>query len=128
MTHPDDPRTLEMDWDYQFHVNNKTNSWRDRLARRLRIIAQQIDGRTTLGIHITTSPAIGSRRTQDCIRHGLAAMKEAVASEVSAEAQEALFRRMQPYLFEDSDETHLIALAPEDVPHPADAHRNGHGR
>lgn len=121
MTCPDENHTLEMDWDFQFHVNNKTGSWRDRLARRLRMIAQQIDGRTTLGIRITTSPDIGSRRTQDCIRHGLTAMKEAVASEVSAEAQEALFRRSQPYLFEDLQESPLPSLA------PAGADRNRHG-
>lgn len=90
-------RAYEAGWTWRLQVNTQPG-WRGWLATRLRLLAQHIDGSTTLGITIQSDPPLSPRRERQALACGLEAMERAVASEVRDAAIERALIRTYPEL------------------------------
>lgn len=88
---------------WSVRVNHAPRNLREHVAHFLRKLAQDIDGRNTLGIEIDSRPSLNETVKRRCINSGLGAIERFVESEVVLEANEHLLKRIRPELFEDCD-------------------------
>lgn len=92
-------KTTTIGYWFRFHVNTAT-SWRERVGNLLRRAAWCIDGRWHIAIDIVTLPPISKDQQLACIKHGLVAIKRAVADELGTEAIETVMREDAPHLYQ----------------------------
>lgn len=89
-------------YQWTFRANADLNV-RERIAAIVRALAQKIDGRISLAIHIETEPQIGYERTLACLQFGYRAIQSAIDDETKSALVENVMENECPYLFDPSD-------------------------
>lgn len=96
-----------MKWCYLYEGRSPaalpTDTWRGRLARRLRLWADWLDGRQSTAHRIARIAAevgLSPQQAAECIRAGLWLTERAICEAVRAEAEERAFRASCPELFD----------------------------
>lgn len=97
-------QVILLSWRFRLQVNGPPRNWRDSVGDVLRLLAEKIDGRVSLGVQAATEPPIGHRRMLECLNLGFDAARRALESEARAEAEETVLRQMHGELFDESDE------------------------
>lgn len=87
--------------EYWYRIRiNAGPGWRVWMGRRLRNLADRIDGRTTLAIEILSVPPLSRKQQLQCLLEAKRALDAAVSSEVHAESLEAMMKEHCGRLYE----------------------------
>lgn len=97
---------LSTEWAYRLEINahqlpgyTPARPARELVANALRSLAQWLDGRHSLAVRITTTPALSPRQKRECFDHAADAWQRALGQTALAEAQEQLLRQQRPDMF-----------------------------
>lgn len=77
----------------------KPASWRRKLGRLLRGMADRLDARRSWAAALHTEPPLSSEAVKDCFKQGAIAIEAAALAECRLEAQERILQRSEPKLF-----------------------------
>ena len=88
---------IELTWSFELKVNT-TYGWREKVGMALRYMADDIDGRKTLAIEISSLPPISKDARHYIIDRGVKHMKALLEAEAGSEAHDSMFEIVHPEL------------------------------
>lgn len=80
-------------------VNAYGTTWRERLARAVRRLADRIDGQVSVRMATRTVPEISYQQRVECVEYGLRMVHQCLLLTAEQEAKEQAFRATHRELF-----------------------------
>lgn len=80
-------------------VNDYGTTWRERLARTVRRLADRIDGQVSVRIATRTVPEISHQQRVECVEYGLRMVRQCLLLTAKAEANEQVMKALYKELF-----------------------------
>lgn len=88
--------------DYSWRVAvNTPRTWRERLAHRLHVLAERIDGRVSIAVTVESTPPLSKPQVQAAVSSTFKGLCLAIDSTVHADALEGLMKHYRPDLYQD---------------------------
>lgn len=93
-------RSALVEWHRRLAVNSASGV-RQKVARAIRRIADRVDGRKSLVIEMTSTPALPKELRERIVRKGFDHMAALLMEAARAEALEAGMRTLHPELYDE---------------------------
>lgn len=89
-----------LDLSFRWGKEAAGTSWRWCLGRLIRAAADKVDGRSSIAVHFSTTPALSPDTVNECLRLGVQHVARLAEDELRCQAQERLLQRANPKLYE----------------------------
>lgn len=93
------PKTIRVAFGASCRINDYGTTWRERLARAVRRLADRIDGQVSVRMATRTVPEISYQQRVECVEYGLRMVHQCLLLTAKQEAQERAFRATHRELF-----------------------------
>jgi len=92
--------------------NERAATWKQRVAAKLRDLADRVDGRESLALRMESNPPLPESVKAECVHAGLLHLAQCVEASLIAEVNERRMQRALPHLYDPDNEVHTFNPPP----------------